>query len=224
MRPFLNYVPNRSYSQSGEDLIMNRALCRMGIQKPVYLDIGANDPIKNNNTYLFYTKGAHGILIEPDPVLYERIMKKRRKDKVLNLGISIEDKNEIDFYVMTNRFLNTFSYEEAHKIQSYGKDKIEKTIKVNVITIDSLIETYCLTTPNLVSLDIEGLDFEILKSINFSTFRPEVFCIETITYTQDNTESKRQEIFELMKHNGYMAFADTYINTIFVDIPKWKNR
>src|SRR5580693_625305 len=54
-----------SFAQQGEDLIAEDLLHWFKISKPTYLDIGANDPIHNNNTYLFYTKGARGVLVEP---------------------------------------------------------------------------------------------------------------------------------------------------------------
>ena len=78
--------------------------------------------------------------------------------------------------------------------------------------------------PNFISLDVEGYDFEILNTFDFSTYRPEVFCLETITYTEDNTEQKETEILEFMDSHGYMVYGDTYINTIFVDCMRWKTR
>jgi hypothetical protein len=71
---------------------------------------------------------------------------------------------------------------------------------------------------------VEGLDYEIIQSFNLIEWRPEVFCIETITYTEDNSEQKEYQIIEYMLEHGYMVYADTYINTIFVDKQKWKNR
>jgi hypothetical protein len=65
---------------------------------------------------------------------------------------------------------------------------------------------------------------QVLGSFDFSSFRPEVFCVETLTYTEDKTEQKIQGIFDLMIANGYMTYADTYINTIFVDRDAWLSR
>ena len=49
----------RSYSQFGEDLIVNRILNLMGIEKLSYLNIGAHNPVCLNNTY-FFTKRLFG--------------------------------------------------------------------------------------------------------------------------------------------------------------------
>lgn len=213
-----------SFSQSGEDLIVKRTLSKIGIKNPTYLEIGTNDPVLNNNTYLFYINGSRGVLVEPDPIFFKKIKRKRKKDVLLNCGVGISNEKNADFYIISNNSLNTFSKEEAEKIKSFGKDKIIKTINTPLISINEIIKKYFPNYPNFISIDVEGLDFEILKSINFNIYRPEVFCIETITFTQDNTELKREEIFKYMDQIGYMNFADTYINTIFVDKKKWLTR
>ena len=58
----------KSFSQCGEDLIVNYIFGLRGITKPTYLDIGANDPFYLNNTALFYINGCRGINIEANKV------------------------------------------------------------------------------------------------------------------------------------------------------------
>ncbi len=213
-----------SYSQCGEDIIVNFIISSLGISKPTYLDIGAYHPEALNNTYFFYLKGYSGVLIEPDPQNYSILKKKRKKDIVLNVGIGIDDKLMADFFIMSSKTLNTFSKEDAERLLLYGNQKIEQVLKIPLKNINSIIKEYFQVCPNFVSLDVEGLDYEILKSFDFLKFRPQVFCIETLTYTEDNTERKLCEIIELMKEQDYLPYADTYINTIFVEAKAWKNR
>ena len=222
--PFFFSHKKFSYSQSGEDRIVLRVLNRLGIARPIYLDIGANDPIKNNNTYLLYSKGCSGVLIEPHFKLYKKIKKKRKRDIVLNKGVGDKDDESLTFYALSNDPLSTFSADEAKKITAAKRATIVSTKTIELITINSVIDNYFQRCPNFVSLDTESFDFQILSNFNFSKYKPEVFCVETITYSTDNTEEKRKEIFDLMLKNGYMVFADTYINTIFVYGTSWKNR
>jgi FkbM family methyltransferase len=223
---FLSFICKKrmSYSQSAEDLIVQRVFSRIGIKQPTYLDIGANDPVLTNNTYHFYNIGSRGVLVEPDPDLAKLIKKKRKGDILLNAGIGVNSEKTSDFYIMSVNTLNTLSAEEANKLQAGGKIKIIKTITIPLLDINDIIEKYFSPCPNFISLDAESVDFEILKKINFVKYRPEVFCIETLTFTQDNAEKKRDEIFRFMDEMGYLNFADTYINTIFVDRKKWINR
>jgi hypothetical protein len=91
-----------------------------------------------------------------------------------------------------------------------------------LISVNEILGDYFTTTPNFVSLDVEGLDFQIAESIDFNRFRPEVFCIETLSYTEDRTEVKLNNVIELMGRRQYVVYADTYINTIFVENRAWR--
>lgn len=215
---------SRSYSQCGEDLIIRFVFNAMKIHKPTYLDIGAYHPKYLSNTYLFYRAGSTGVCIEPDPDLYARYKSKRSHDTCLNVGIGVNDQTQADFYVLATKTLNTFSKTEAEKCHASGQ-KIDRVISIPLVKISNVVASNFLTSaPNLVSLDIEGLDYEVIKTFDFSKHRPEIFCIETITFSENNSEEKVAPIIDYMKANDYMVYADTYINTIFVDRLKWRNR
>ena len=212
----------KSYAQCGEDLIIDFLFTNyLKIKKPSYPDIGAHHPSYLSNTYLFYKKGCKGVCIEPDPTLFYQIKKKRPKDICLNIGIGTKQEESTDFYIMSAKALNTCSKKEAERIQNYGNQKIEKVIKIPLVIINKIIEEYFDECPNLISLDIEGLDFEILKSLNFNLYKPEVICAETLTYTEDKSETKIQNIIDLIVSKGYFIYADTFLNTIFVDKHKF---
>jgi FkbM family methyltransferase len=212
------------YSQCGEDLIADSVLVNLGIRTPSYLDIGANDPVCLSNTYYFYRKGGRGVCVEPDPVLHERIRKKRPRDICLNVGIGAAGAEKAPFYCMSSSTLNTFSREDAERFAGYGKEKIVKVLEIPLLPVNDVLGNHFPSCPNLVSLDAEGLDMSILKTFDFSRFRPQVFVIETLTYTEDKSEGKEQDIIRYMESVGYMAYADTYVNTLFVDRAAWKSR
>jgi FkbM family methyltransferase len=212
-----------SFSQCGEDLILQHLFMVLNIQRVSYLDIGAHHPTHLSNTYLFYRQGGRGVCIEPDPALFREFPKRRPRDTHLNCGVGIKP-GKADFFVMSSSTLSTFSKAEAERYQSYGRQRVMKTIKIRLETINEIIRQHFDQTPNLVSLDVEGLDYLILQNFDFKKYRPEVFCLETLSYTEDKTERKLTEIIELMHANGYLTYADTYINTIFVDAAAWNNR
>ncbi|MBU4348412.1 FkbM family methyltransferase [Patescibacteria group bacterium] len=226
---FLPISYKKSYSQLGEDLIVGFIFQNLKIENPTYIDIGANDPIKLNNTYFLYKKGAPGICIEPNPNLFKQIKNKRRRDICLNIRIGTEENKKANYYIMNSDVLNTFSKEEAEGLIKNTNQKIEKIIQIPLLPLRRVVtENFKRETPNFISLDTEGYDFEILKSIDFKNFRPEVFCVETLTYTEDKAERKEKEVIDFMVQNGYYVHSDTYVNTIFVDKNKcikenWKN-
>jgi len=210
----------KSYSQCGEDLIVRYIFDVLRMPEPTYLDIGAHHPSHLSNTFIFYQNGSTGISIEPDPQLFSYIKKCRPRDVNLNIGIS-DQKDILDFYVMTSSTLNTFSPEEAKKAES-AKVKIDKIIQIPVAPVsDILNEHFADAAPDFLSLDVEGLDLKILQSFDFVRWRPKVICVETITYSEKRDGKKIKEIELLLIEKGYFAYADTHINTIFVDSAIW---
>jgi len=210
-----------SYSQCGEDCIINFLRNVLELQPFTYLDIGANHPFKMSNTAMFYKMDFRGVLVEPEPLLYRQLKKKRKHDKVLNCGITQTPSEGLDFYLLDPPSLNTFSKEDALRYSKMGH-KIRKIIHIPCLTVMDIINKYFDSPPTLISIDCEGLDIQILKSIDYSTVRPEIICIETIEYRNDMTGEKIPEIPLFMEKMGYFVFADTFINTIFLDKNKWK--
>ena len=214
----------KSFSQSGEDLILQFIFMWLRIDKPSYIDIGAHHPTYLSNTYLFYENGSSGVCVEPDPFLFEVIRKARKRDICLNVGVGGEGIDKADFYILSSRTLSTFSRKEAQRYASYEGKTIEKVVEIPLVSVNEIIRKHCPQQPNLVSLDVEGLDLQILQDFDFNKYNPEVFCIETLTYTEDNTECKLTEIIDFMISKQYFVYADTYLNSIFVSRDAWNKR
>jgi FkbM family methyltransferase len=212
-----------SYSQCGEDLIISQVFQQIRIHQIRYLDIGAHHPTYFSNTYLFYEGGASGVCVEPDPKLYSNFPKTRPRDISLNCGVGINS-GLADFFVLSTPTLNTFSEKEAHEYVASGGYSITKKLQIEIQNVNQIIENNFNACPNLVSLDVEGWDLIVLQSFDFNKNRPQVFCIETLSYTEDNSERKLTEIIDLMHAKNYITYADTYINTIFVDRDVWDSR
>lgn len=207
----------KSYSQCGEDLIVRYIFDALKIPSPVYLDIGAHHPTHLSNTFLFYEQGAHGVNIEPDPILFKMFVKERARDINLNVGIS-DREGELPFYVMSAPTLNTFVEADAQAAVAQGRVKIEQVLSVRVrpinVVLDEVLKGMAL---DFMTIDVEGLDFAILSSLDFNRWRPKVICAETITYSEMNHGEKLPQIAELLNDLGYETYADTHINTIFLD-------
>lgn len=212
----------RSYSQCGEDVIARTLFDILKIAHPSYLDIGAHHPHFLSNTYLFYREGSRGINVEPDPKLYARFLSSRPHDLNLNVGVG-EMEGCLDLYVMSSRTLNTLSESEAHLYELQGYKIIDRQ-SVEVTTVNKILDKYFNGAPDFLSVDVEGLDYEILVSLDFERYRPILICVETIIFSSGGEGKKRTEIDELLTQRGYMRFADTYINTLYVDREKWIKR
>lgn len=207
-----------SFSQAGEDQLIRYLFQNLAIEYPTYLDIGANHPFIGNNTFLFYSRGCRGVCIEPDPNLFELIKKNRKRDVLLNAGIGggVTDMQG-DLYVFPDPYSgwNTFSQEEAMNRSVETGIKIKSVQKIDLLNINNVMGLYFKPWPNLLSIDVEGMDLEIIQSIDFSLYRPEVICAETITFSMERKEEKIGDISQYLSSKGYFEFGDTHINTVF---------
>jgi len=206
-----------SFSQFGEDLQIMSALQVLNITNPTYLDIGANDPVMGNNTYFFYQRNFKGVLVEPNPILYQKLLKIRPRDTSLNVGIGDKEEKKTYYLFAQNNALNTFSEEEMMAITAKGI-KLEKTMEVQLKNINNIIDEFFPQPPTIISIDVEGLDEAILHTLDFTKNAPRIICIETISYssTIDNSYTKRDALIKFILSKGYTIFADTFFNTIFV--------
>ncbi len=207
-----------SFSQSGEDQVIRYLVYNvLGITMPTYLDIGTNHPYMCNNTFYFYNRGSRGVCIEPDEQFAPLIKKHRKDDVYLQAGVAAGDAKQAVMYAFPGDYSgwNTFSEEEAVNRQKESGVAFTKVQNVALVNINKVIEQHFKPHPNILSLDVEGLDLDILKSLDFNRFKPEVICVETITFSVTNEEEKITEIIDFVTSKGYMVFADTHVNTIF---------
>ncbi|MGF1750747.1 FkbM family methyltransferase [Vibrio cionasavignyae] len=224
MRGFNKPNAKSSYSQCGEDMIVAFVFEVLGIDTPFYVDIGAHNSEFINNTKYFYDKGATGINIEPDPSLYNSFCKGRARDINLNIGIGLE-KSEMNFYRMNASALNTFCKETAYSYAEKGKYEVEEVIKVNVDTINSVFNQYCNEKGiDFLSVDVEGHDESIIRSIDYSRYSPKVIIVETAEFSESGVTKKNTDIGDFLLNKGYFLYGDTNINSIFVLRSLWESR
>ena len=210
-----------SYSQAGEDKIIEFILSYLG-EKNIglsYLDIGCNDYKNLSNSYALYKKGVRGVLIDANPIYIDEIKMYRPEDIVLNCGIGAKNSEKMKFYILNTPGLDSFDLESIKEAQRQTPwIEIVDEIEVPVYTLDEIYEKYFASVPTIVSLDVEGLEMDILKSTNFEKYRPYIFIIETIEYREKiSVTNKRNDIIDFMQKNDYAEYAFTGVNSIFID-------
>jgi FkbM family methyltransferase len=209
-----------SFSQYGEDMIVDGIFRMRGIALPTYLDIGANHPFYLSNTAFFYEKGSFGINVEANPFLISKFEKYRTRDLNLNLGVD-RTEGELDFFIMEDDTLSTFSSREKDYLIGTGKN-LKDIRKVRLVTVSKLLETYANNIfPDFLSLDVEGLDLSILESIDYSKSTPKVICVEAAEYSVNGTGKRKDDLVDFLKENNYYEYANTNLNAIMVRRDFW---
>lgn len=215
-RKFSNLIKyQKTYSQSGEDIILNILLDNK--KDGLYIDIGANDPKKFNNTFFFYKKGWSGINIEPNSEKISLFNKKRKRDLNLNFGVGTINA-DLNFYNFKEDTLSTFSKDVADDYIRMGYEVLDVK-KMKVLPLKTIFDRY-LNNKNIdfLSVDTEGNDLDVLKSNDWSRYRPHFLIIETLEYKNDRSGKKLNNLFDdYLKILGYEVIAETYINTIYYD-------
>jgi len=212
----------KTFSQCGEDIIIKFIFNTIGVNCPSYLDIGANHPYYFNNTALFYLDGSSGVNVEPDPFLNEELKRCRYNDINLVLGISDCD-SEQDFYIMNEKTLNTFSRDIAESVSREGNYFIEKIIKVKTTILSTIVSEYFGNRElDLLNIDAEGVDDLVIKSLDKCQQLPKVICIETMLFSNSGHGIKNISLQKTISSMGYLLYADTYLNSIFVLESLWR--
>ncbi len=206
-----------SFSQQGEDIVLYHVLHElMKIETPTYVDVGAAYPVDGNNTYLLYTTGARGVLVEPNPVLAEQLRSKRPGDIVVEAGIGVAEATEADYYqIKGNAMLNTFSPAQVAELQrGQSESVVERVVKMPLLNLNRVIEEHLGRAPDLLSTDVEGLDEAILRTLDLSRFRPAAICAEAVPTMKSGRAST---LTRYLAGKGYIPRGGSVYNTVYVD-------
>ena len=201
----------RSYSQEGEDLILNRLF--EGQKNGFYVDVGAHHPKRFSNTYLFYKKGWRGINIDAMPGSMRLFNKHRPRDINIEQPIS-DQKQTLTFYIFNEPALNGFSKELSQQSDSNGAYCIISTKEIETVPLQEILEEHLPQGQGIdfLTIDVEGLDFQVLKSFDLQTYRPKAILIEMLG--SNLSTLLKDDISVYLASFGYAFFAKT-VNTVF---------
>jgi len=203
-----------SYSQEGEDLILDRIFGNKNAG--FYIDVGAHHPFRFSNTYKFYLKGWRGINIDPLPGSMRFFNKFRKRDINLEVGIG-EKEDTLIYYMFNEPALNTFDENLAKKRDGKNGYYIVTKLPVKVYSLSNILEKYLPKQQEIdfLTIDVEGKDFEVLKSNNWHKYRPKVVLVEILSSSIE--EILENPIYLLMKEKGYYFFAKTFNTCFFIE-------
>ena len=89
-----------------------------------------------------------GFLLNLILILFRTLKRKRPRDTVLNCGVSIDGTiGKQTLYLMSSNVLNTFSKEEAVRIESTTQYHIADSVEVDVIPINNILDLHLSDIP-----------------------------------------------------------------------------
>ena len=195
------YFTNKnSYSQFGEDLIINNFF---GNFVGTYVDIGCYHPIKYSNTALLNKKGWSGTNIDLNKTSIDFFNACRKND--LNITACLSDKiEEVEIYMDSDfSALNSIN---KNNIKKFGLKNLKKK-RVQTTLFNKLIKKNF----DFLNIDCEGNDLKILKTIDLKKFTPKIINIEV---SKDN----KKQIYEYLNFYGYGIYEVKSMSHIFKKI------
>ena len=192
------------YSQDGQDEFVNNIF--NGLKYGFFVDVGAHDGIKFNNTLFFENKMDWiGINIEPIKSVYDLLVKNR--NRCININCAIDEKDGKSNFILNEGYTEMLSglekyYDERHleRLQREletmsGKSTI---VEVSTFRLDTILNMCSVSHINYLSIDVEGAEYGVVKSINFDNVFIDVIGFE------NNYEDVSENIVLYLKNNGFV--------------------
>ena len=180
------------YSQFGEDKYLNEN-CKLP-EKGVFVDVGAGG-LSNSNSWFFEQKGWDCLCIEPDD-RYFGLNKRKTVDRSI---IGDKNRDEVDFVFHRHPQLNGLYNDKA------------TAVKLPMFTLDTVLKNHKITNIDVLSIDVEGNEFNVLLGLSIDKHRPKYIIIE---YSNQFKKNNKDEIVKYLGKYNYKMIVTTQSNLI----------
>lgn len=203
----------RFFSQEGEDVILSRLLDKeMGF----FVDVGAHHPFRFSNTYFFYKKGWKGINIDPLPGTKELFNLVRSKDINIQCGVA-QTSGTLTYFCFNEPALNTFDPEEARLKNDLPDYFIQETIEVPVEPLKKILDELSLPPViDFMTIDVEGMEMEVLASNDWDRYRPTFLVIEQLRLDVEGV--METDVYKFLINANYKLVSRTFNSSIYQSV------
>ena len=198
-----------SYAQNFEDVMLWRALKH--ISNGNYVDIGAQDPVVDSVSLLFYEHGWRGMHVEPSSHYAEMLRQARPEELVIQAAVSSEAR-VLPFFEIAGGGLSTCDKQTAKKHVANGIPVRE--ILVPGVTLDDIFARNSAKEVHWLKIDVEGAEKQVLQGWRTSEIRPWIILLEsTLPCSQVPSHQKWES---LVLHKGYKFAYFDGLNRFYV--------
>lgn len=197
------------YSQNNEEEIIRNYFNSSLVS---YLDIGANDGKTLSNSYAFYLAGSEGVCVEASPKAFGLLQKNQPNSILINSAVGTYDGN-ITLYESGELLGNGDTSLVSSTVESELKrwDNINmpfEPILVKCITFDTLINECHINKFDFLTIDIEGMELDVLPQIDFNKLCIKLACIEWNSKDKDKYDN-------IMQPQGFRIIHTNAENLIY---------
>jgi len=215
LKKFLGYVTQlatsrkisggvMNYSSDFQDLFVLYQIesIKSNVSDFFFIDIGAYDGMTKSNTKLLEQRGMQGLLIEPQESLYADLAS-NRTNSIINSALVSDRNKSINWTKKGTGQVFSLSYSDN-----------SSPYTGSIITVSEFLEkfNFLLHQRNLyISLDIEGMDLELLKELFRLELRPEIISIE-----HNHDHYIKKELHKLAGEMQYKVCFGNFFRNEFV--------
>jgi FkbM family methyltransferase len=180
----------------------------------IVVQIGTNNGNDHVRDFCLKNKPSKIVLVEPFSIHVDQIKENYKNFdnvQIEILAITPDDEKEKTLYysVMDGPVrgpecsYQVTSIKSEHLLKHHYKSETLREFKVKSMTLNELFLKHSLTKIDYLFLDIEGIDFEVLQTIDFNSFNIKNIQIETLHINKPN-------LYSFMKDNGYKSTGTTF--------------
>jgi FkbM family methyltransferase len=206
-----------TYAQTFEDLMLHRAL--KGVINGFYIDVGANHPIHDSVTKVFYEAGWSGINMEPEPEPFTELQRVRSRDVNIQAGVWSSSGHQEFHSISGISALSTFSESQLQELTEAGSTASKSSMKV--MDLNSIFEEYVAgKTVHFLKVDVEGAELEVFRGLDLKINRPWIILFEA--HGPDPTINTYQPVQDIIIHGGYRYVYCDGVNRYYVANEKYE--
>jgi FkbM family methyltransferase len=181
-------------------------------KKGYFIEIGANDGITVSSTFGLVKQGWSGLSVEANPNVFIRLesnLKKFTKVKTVCATVALK-KGPVKLFLGKNDpegLLSTICTENSVWFEEH---RSEEYIEVSGLPMNELLEKQDAPLyPDLLVLDLEGMDYDILQTLDLNKYQPKLIVTE-------DYQSKNSKKFKLLELAGYTFARQVGCNTFWL--------
>jgi len=178
------------------------------VREGYFVEVGASDPVQYSQTWHLEQRGWRGVLIEPIAELCESLRRNRPRSIIVQAACGApEQRGQVEFYVAEGFRRSTLKRSDLSADVSFVRTDI-----VKLRTLDDILEEIDPPNIHLVSIDVEGLEPEVLRGFSLQKYRPRLLLVEDHLY---GLRTHRKTQLYLMQRN-YRLVKRTTLNNWYV--------
>lgn len=203
-----------SFAQEGEDIALDRHFA--GRRSGFYVDVGCHHPFRFSNSYYFYRRGWRGICVDALPGTRQLFRRWRSRDIVVENGIAGR-RGEMTYYMFDEPALNTFDEPLARQRIECTRYKLIRSVQVPTDTLAAILAAHCPVGQQIdfLSVDVEGLDLQVLQSNDWDRYRPLTVIAECLGSSLERIGT--DPVVCYLTERGYALYAKTGNSVIFTE-------